>query len=226
MTVVTAYLSPSRLGLHEECRRCFWLAVNEGLRRPSGPFPSLPGGMDRELKAHFDRYRARGDLPPELEGRFDGRLLDDEAFLADARDWRERPVLRDEGLDAVLRGAVDDLLETPDGDLVVLDYKTRGHPPKGDGAPDYYVRQLDCYNLVLRETGHPTADVAYLLYYHPETVRDAGEVAFNVDLVEVPVDVDAARRLFETAVATLEGPVPDSDPDCDFCDWGRRVAAF
>lgn len=212
-------LSPSRLGLFAECPRCFWLALREGLSRPSGPFPSLPGGMDREIKAHFDRYRERGALPPELDGQVDERLHPDQSFLAGARDWRTEPKLRDERLDVVLRGGIDDLLVADDGSLVVLDYKTRGYPPKGDGRPDYYVRQLNCYNLLLRESGHPTADHAYLLYYHPETVRGDGAMGFHTDLVEVQVDVGAAHQLLEDAVATLDGTLPDAATGCEFCEW-------
>lgn len=221
---MTVKLSPSRLGLFEECSRCFWLALNEGLGRPSGPFPSLPGGMDREIKAHFDRCRARGVLPPALEGQVDERLHTDQSFLDAARDWRRDPRLRDDELDVVLRGGVDDLLEADDGSLVVLDYKTRGYPPKGDGAPDYYVRQLNLYTLLLRETGHPTADHAYLLYYHPDAVGDDGAVGFHTDLVRVPVDIGAARRLLADAVATLDGPLPDAAADCDFCEWAEAGA--
>jgi hypothetical protein len=44
-------LSPSSLSLLKECPRCFWLQFNKGIRRPSTVFPSLPGGMDRILKA-------------------------------------------------------------------------------------------------------------------------------------------------------------------------------
>lgn len=215
-------LSPSRLGRFAECPRCFWLELHEGLYRPSGPFPSLPGGMDREIKAHFDRYRARGELPPALDGQVDERLLADQSFLEAARDWRGEPIHRDPSLGAVVRGGVDDLLETEDGRLVVLDYKTRGHPPRGDGAPDYYRRQLDCYNLVLRETGHPTADHAYLLYYYPEQVHDEGAVAFTTELVQTPVDVDAARELVAAAVETYEGSMPPADPDCDYCQWNEE----
>lgn len=219
-------LSPSRLGRYADCSRCFWLAENEGLRRPSGPYPSLPAGMDRELKAHFDRFRARGELPPGLDGRVDERLLADQAFLEAARDWRRGPTLRDESLDVVLRGGLDDLLRTDRGGLVVLDYKTRGYPPTGDGAPEYYVRQLNCYALMLRASGHPAADHGYLLYYHPESVLDGGDVAFHADLVRVPVDVAAVRALLESAVATLRGPLPAAATDCDFCDWADARAGY
>ena len=48
------------------------------MHRPSGPFLSLSGGMDRKLKIYFDRYRTEGKLPPELEGKLfeDLKLLD------------------------------------------------------------------------------------------------------------------------------------------------------
>lgn len=218
-------LSPSRLGLFAECARCFWLAEREGLRRPRRPFPSLPSGMDREIRAHFDRQRARGELPPALDGRVDERLYPGQAFLDGARDWRAAPRLVDEALGAVLRGGVDDLLETDDGQLVVLDYKTRGTPPPGDGAPRYYRRQLSLYHLLLEAAGHPTADHAYLLYYHPEGVTGGGTVTFGTDLVRVEVDVAAARRLLEEAVAALDGTLPRPGSDCEFCEWAEARAS-
>jgi hypothetical protein len=59
-------ISATSLGLLEDCPRCFWLQFNRGVKRPAGIFPSLPSGMDRILKAHFDRFRDAGTLPPEL----------------------------------------------------------------------------------------------------------------------------------------------------------------
>ena len=49
-------LSPSSLSLLSDCPRCFWLQLNKGVKRPEGIFPSLPSGIDRILKDHFDRY--------------------------------------------------------------------------------------------------------------------------------------------------------------------------
>jgi len=46
--------SPSKLNLVKDCPRCFWLEFNKKFRRPRGIFPSLPSGMDKILKNHFD----------------------------------------------------------------------------------------------------------------------------------------------------------------------------
>ena len=59
-------LSPSALNLFKECPRCFWLTHHKVWKRPSGIFPSLPSGMDRILKVHFDKFRDGGRLPPEI----------------------------------------------------------------------------------------------------------------------------------------------------------------
>ena len=44
-------LSPSDLTfLWDECKRCFYLKVRENFRRPSAPFPSIFGLIDRLMK--------------------------------------------------------------------------------------------------------------------------------------------------------------------------------
>ena len=56
-------LSPSSLNLMKECPRCFWLDKHNVWKRPSGIFPSLPSGMDKILKVHFNKFRDKGELP-------------------------------------------------------------------------------------------------------------------------------------------------------------------
>lgn len=217
---MTVALSPARLDRYAECPRCFWLQVNERADRPGGPFPSLPDGMDRTIKAHFDRYRRKGALPPELAGTVDAALETDRAFVERCRAWQADPTYVDRDLGVVLRGALDDLLRTPEGSLVVLDYKTRESPPPGEtGTPDYYARQLSCYGLILRSNGHPTADHGMLLYYSPDVVTDDGAVRFHTELRRVPLDLEAVRGSVEGAVETLRGPLPDHQPGCAFCAW-------
>lgn len=213
-------LSPSRMNLYAECPRCFYLRVNEKVERPSGPFPSLPSGVDRELKDHFDRYREKGETPPEIEeAEIDAKLFSDKGFLEKARDWRSEPRWEDPATGAVLRGGVDDLLENDEG-LIVLDYKTRGYPPKGkNGAPDYYERQVNLYNLILRENGYSTADFGLILYFYPKRVQEDGDLVFENELRKVPVDTGRAKRTVREAVETLEGEIPEHSKTCDYRDW-------
>jgi CRISPR/Cas system-associated exonuclease Cas4 (RecB family) len=214
-------LSPSRINLFFECKRCFWLRVNEGVKRPSGPFPSLPGGMDTEIKKHFDRFRERDEVPPELEeADIEAEPLDDQEFLEKARSWQTEPKWHDPQTGAVLRGGVDDLLESRNGNIIVMDYKTRGYPPKEEnGAPEYYERQVNLYNLILRENGHRTEDFGLILYYYPDRILDSGDVVFHRELREIPVDINRARETVREAVDVLEGPMPEHSDDCDFCEW-------
>src|SRR5262245_47999348 len=105
-------LSPTTLNLFADCPRCFWLAKRKGIRRPSGPFPSLPNGMDRLLKTHFDRHRANGSVPPEL-ARFPGRLFSDRTRLDIWRNNRRGLRCAIDG--TMLMGALDDLFLGEDG---------------------------------------------------------------------------------------------------------------
>ena len=138
----TFNLSPSSLSLFNDCRRCFWLTLHNKWQRPKGIFPSLPSGIDLVLKEYFDGYMEKNQLPPELNKDirlFGSKLFSDFEKLQEWRDNRRGLVYQDsEG--NIIRGAIDNLIIREDK-LIVLDYKTRGSPPKDD-TPDYYILQL------------------------------------------------------------------------------------
>jgi hypothetical protein len=211
-------LSPSTLSIFTECPRCFWLHFH-GIKRPDTIFPSLPSGMDRILKQHFDRYARRGQLPPELKPlRGQVALFDDGGLMS---DWTSnRRGLNWEHRGNILRGAVDYIL-VREGKLIVLDFKTRGFPLKEDTAK-HYQNQLDIYNLLLRKNGFRTEDYSYLLFYHPHEVARNGKIDFVTDLVRMKTYPGSAERLFRKAVAVLEGRKPEASPGCGFCQWGRE----
>jgi len=164
-------LSPSSLNLFLECPRCFWLQINDRIHRPRGIFPSLPSGMDNVIKTYFDGYRAKKELPPEIKKEVQGKLMSDLNLLNQWRNWRTGLEYSDEALGVSLFGALDDCLQ--DGkEYIVLDYKTRGFPPKEGDSEKYYGNQLDCYSLLLEENGFPTKGIGYLGYYYPEKVYE------------------------------------------------------
>lgn len=221
---MTYKLSPSSIGLMLDCPRCFWRHMVENIRRPAGPFPSLPNGIDRILKEHFDRFMERGGFPPELREQdgIDGcSLFNDKEKLRIWRDGRRGGIeYWDEESGVLLRGAVDNIL-VKGGKLIVLDYKTRGRSPEGDTheySRKYYQTQMDLYNLLLRKNGYQTEDYAYLLFYYPNQVTETGEVIFDTELIKMPTDPERGEEVFKKAIKLLqleEPPMPS--PDCAFC---------
>jgi hypothetical protein len=212
--------SPSSLNLLKDCPRCFWLHFNEGIRRPRGIFPSLPSGMDRILKEHFDAFRDRDELPPELAKLKENIKLFEDVELLD--EWRNnfRGIQYVDKDGNRLRGAVDNILKKGEK-LIVLDYKTRGYPLKEDTAA-YSQDQLDLYNFLLRKNDYKTANYAFLLFYHPNKVSESGDVAFHADLVKMKVNVKNAENILKEALATLEGKMPEHAGDCEYCKWAEK----
>jgi hypothetical protein len=209
--------SPSSLSLLKDCPRCFWLQFNKNIKHPETIFPSLPSGMDKILKEHFDRFMKKQQLPPELKGlNGEVKLFDNEELL---KVWRSnfKGIQWTDKNGNVFRGAVDNILQKGKK-LIVLDYKTRGFPLKED-THEHYQDQLDIYNFLLRKNGYDTEEYAYLLFYHPTGVHESGAVDFQADLVKMAISVKNAEKIFKEALAVLESTMPKPGEECGFCEW-------
>jgi hypothetical protein len=208
-------LSPSSLSVLSECPRCFWLSFN-GHPRPSGIFPSLPSGMDKIFKEHFDKYASHGELPPEID-------IDAKPYTGpELETWRNnrKGITWTDSDGNILKGAVDNILVKGDK-LIVLDYKTRGFPLKEDTAA-HYQDQLNIYNYLFRKNGLATADYAYLLFYYPNGFTKDGNVIFNKDLVKMKIDIGNAEKLWKKGLKVLSGRIPKASPECEWCKWRER----
>ena len=207
-------LSPSSLNLMKDCPRCFWLDKHKVWSRPSGIFPSLPNGMDRILKTHFDKFRDKGKLPPELNNHehiSDMKLFDDEELL---KIWRNnlKGISWTDEEGNILHGAVDNILKKGKK-LIVLDYKTRGFPLKEDTHKTSQ-NQLDTYNFLLRKNNYETEDYGFLLFYMPKEVLETGEVIFNTELIKMKTNPKNAENIFKYAIKLLNSDCPK-----DSCEW-------
>ena len=207
-------LSPSSINLFKDCPRCFWNHFNNK-PRPAGIFPSLPSGMDKILKIHFDFFMEKQQLPPELKQLKDYKLFDNKELL---ELWRNNfKGIQYTHNNVLIRGAVDNIL-VKGTKLVVLDYKTRGFPLKED-THEHYIDQLNIYNFLLRKNNYQTEDYAYLLFYHPNKVLENGDFTFHAELIKIPINTDEAEILINEAIECLSKDQPESDIDCEFCKY-------
>ena len=213
----TYKLSPSTLNLMKECPRCFWLAQHKVWKRPAGIFPSLPSGMDKILKHHFDKFRDQDKMPPELceKGECTGmKLFDDKEKM---KVWQSnfKGVSWTDKKGNELHGAVDNIL-VKGKKLVVLDYKTRGYALKEDTAEHYRLQQ-NTYNFLLRKNGYQTEDYFFLLFYVPNEVMATGEVIFDTSLVKMKVNISNAQKVWKEALECLDGKCPKVK-ECGWCE--------
>ena len=211
-------LSPTSLNLMLECPRCFWLAIVKKIKRPESIFPSLPSGMDKILKEHFDRFMEKNELPPELKEQEcvnDCKLFDDKEKLKLWRNNLKGLEYYDKKEDVLLHGAVDNIL-VKGKKLIVLDYKTRGYPLKED-THEHYQLQLDIYNFLLRKNGYPTCDYSYLLFYYPNKVLSTGEVIFDTKLIKMNISAESGEKIFKRAVELVKGEMPEAGKECQWC---------
>jgi len=210
-------VTPSQLGMLMECPRCAWLYFKRGLARPMGPFPSLPGGFDLLFKNYFDSFRSQDLLPPELAGKVEEKLF---PGMEKLRIWRSNM----QGIRAefpeyniLLKGAIDEMLVANSGDLVVLDFKTRGYPVKED-SHTYYQTQLDLYALLFDKNGYRVAPYGYLLFFWPSSYAQHGS-KFETELVKVATSPQGGRRALENLKEILAREIPPSASRCEFCRY-------
>jgi len=215
-------ISRANLQLFKECPRCFWLYKHKGIQRPRGYPYTLSIAVDQLLKAEFDQFRERGEMHPVLvgyNGLGDAKLFPDQEQLRQWRNNFEGLQYYDETLNAILFGAVDDMLEFPDGSLAVIDYKSSG--AKEILVYDDYKTQMDVYTYLLEQMGHKTARKGYFVFYQVD--KNSGfnsRLPFRGEVREIDADPSYVHDLFAQAVALARADkAPKSHSDCEYCLW-------
>jgi len=223
-------LSRFQLDLFVNCPRCFWLLKRHGIKQPAGYPLALNTAMDGLLKAEFDEYRQRGEPHPILaQHGVQARLFADTAKLQEWRNNFQGLRWTDPDSGHILFGAIDDLLEFPDGSHAVVDYKSSG--AREISVYPSYQLQMDVYTFLLQQLGYRPAPKAYFAFF--VAVRDdgfRGRLPFRSALVEVEPRPERVPGLFRQAIEAAQSAVmPASGLECESCRWldqaGPVVAA-
>lgn len=209
-------LTKSKFGIMKSCPRCFWWEMNKGLKRFEGPQSRLANAADDRIKNHFDRFRARGDLPPELQNdSYTGKLYPNQTLLNEWRLAQKGLVYLDASTGITLKGVFDDLLQEEEA-TIVLDYKTVSKNPKNftieklkEDINDYdYTFQLELYTAILKLNGHKTKPYGYLLFYCLGELDSKGNPTFHTILVKINLDLSRIKDYTEVALRILAPPEP------------------
>ena len=223
-------ISRSGLRLFMECPRCFWLDLHHKIKRPPGYPYTLSAAVDYMVKREFDGYRRNGELPPVLvnAGINGAKLYNGDNFS----DWRNNfkgVSFFDENLNAILYGAVDDILEFADGSLAVVDYKSSGS--KEIAIYSDYQKQMDVYNWILKQNAYEMYPEAFFVFYQVQ--KDEGGfnnvLRFKEQVKPVKVNTEWVGPAFEAAVELARQDSPPSSVEavkaghCDHCHYVKMA---
>ena len=211
------WLSHSALEELHRCPRCFWLSYKEGIKLPEGIQSRLANRFDIILKKYFDSYRVKGKLPPLIDDKIKGQLQN---------PFRERYYFRFND-EFGFYGKLDECLIDNEGHHIPVDFKTASSDPREKETLSAYQNQIDEYLFLMEENGKKVANFGYLIYFFPEmSIELTNGFPMIVHVVKIERKVKDIRKRIEAAVKILQGSIPDSSPECVFCNWFGKVKKY
>lgn len=223
-------LSRSKIDLFAECPRCFYIDNRLGTARPPGfPF-NLNSAVDHLLKKEFDTHRAGRTAHPLMEKYG----VDAVPFQHDDMDvWRENfkgIEYHHKATGFTVSGAVDDIWVRPNGELIVVDYKSTSKDEEITALDqdwhDGYKRQMEVYQWLLRQKGFKVSDRGYFVYANASKDRKAFDGKLEFDVTLVPHEgngswIEATLKKIKTCLDSNE--IPEVGAECDYCAY-RKAA--
>lgn len=228
-------LSRSKIDLFTECPRCAFLDMKFGIKRPSGPSFTLNNAVDELFKREFDAHRADGTPHPLMKAyKLDAVPLKD-ARLDEWRDALKRGIsYHHEPTKLFIRGGIDDVWTTPEGEFIIVDYKATSKkvgPSSEDDLYDSYKRQMEIYQWLFRRSGHKVFPTGYFVYANGNSDAKAFDGKLEFDITLIPYtgsDEWIEPKLFELRAMLDSDAIPApgisfGGGPCDFCTYREEA---
>lgn len=230
-------VSRSKIDLFMQCPRCFWLDARLKIKRPSSPPFLINSAIDALLKVEFDSYRQDGAQHPwQIEFKVDAKPF----AHKDLDRWRHTFTgvqYLHEPTNLLVFGGVDDVWQTPKGELVVVDYKATAKDEEiNDLKPqgtwhDMYRRQMEVYQWLLRGEGHKVSDTGYFVYANGIANGDGffNKVEFRTNIFPYkgsdawvePTLMKIKQCLDSDEMPEVGRQVMNQEEPCEFCTYAK-----
>jgi hypothetical protein len=230
-------LSRSKIGLFQECPRCFYLDNVLGTARPPGfPF-NLNTAVDALFKKEFDIHRAKETQHPLMKQYG----VDAVPFQHPKMDiWRENF----KGIDYLhsetgmtISGAVDDVWVNPKGELMIVDYKSTSKDATIDALDEDwhigYKRQMEIYQWLFRKNDFTVSNTGYFVYANASKDKEAFDGLLEFEITLIPYTGDSSwvdGTLLDIKACLTSAEIPEASEDCDYCRYrdmaGKKFKAL
>ncbi len=222
-------LSRSKIELFLNCPRCFYMDRRLGVGQPPGfPF-ALNSCVDLLLKREFDGHRVQGIAHPMMQVYG----LDAIPYAhSDLEIWRENfkgVTFHHPETNLIISGAVDDIWIKPDGELIIVDYKSTSKDSEVNLDADWqrgYKNQMEIYQWLFRKNGFQVSNTGFFVYCNGKRDRQAFDAKIEFDIKLIPYEGDSSwvDQAVINARKCLDGKLPQPNLECDFCAYREASA--
>ena len=213
------------------CPRCCVLEVKYKIRPLSLPF-TLNMAVDNLCKNEFDYYREKQEPHP----MFLEHDIEAVPFKhPDIDRWRNnRQGIRyiSEEHQYNFGGAIDDVWQKPNGQLIISDVKATSKNEfdwdKTFNQYDYakgYQRQLEMYQWLFKMNGFDVASEAYLVYYNGKKHEPSfnKKLKFDEYVIKLECSTDwVEEKVIETAKMIQSDQFPKPSSSCANCNYLKK----
>src|SRR5262249_2316428 len=142
------------------------------------------------FKREFDIHRKAGTTHPLMkEYGLDAVPLRDDR-MDEWRDALKRGIkFHHERSNFILRGGIDDVWCTPDGELIIVDYKATSKkqgPSSEDDLYDSYKKQMEVYQWLFRQNDFKVSPTGYFVYANGNADKEAFDAKLEFSVVLIP----------------------------------------
>jgi CRISPR/Cas system-associated exonuclease Cas4 (RecB family) len=191
------------------------------------PSFNLNIAVDELFKKEFDEFRKAGKRHPIM----DEYNIDAVPYKhKDIGVWRDNFVglsCIHEKTGLVVSGAVDDIWESSEGELIVVDYKSTSKEGKivtldDSSWSDQYKRQIGVYQWLLEKNGFKVHKTGYFVYANALQTEEKfdNKLIFDTTLVSCEGDTSWIEDTLMNIKECLESDTyPASGEGCEFCPY-------
>lgn len=212
------------------CPRCFYIDKRLGTGRPPGfPF-SLNSAVDNLLKKEFDALRAKKAPHPLLKASGVDGIPATNNMLDEWRNNFKGVRYTHEKTNFIVYGAIDDILEAPNGEYILIEFKATSKSEAITGlTADHhagYKRQAEIYQWLLRKNGYKVSDTAYFFYCNGLRNKESFDKKLEFEISIIPYK-GSDKWVEETILAAhkclISDKLPAAGKECDYCAYRDAV---
>lgn len=126
-------------------------------------------------------------------------------------------------------GIVDDIWVKPNGELIIVDYKstsTKDEISLEDKYKQGYKKQLELYQWIFRNKGFDVSNLGFFVYANATKDRDKfdGRLEFEMQLISHTGDDSWVEPTLFEIKKTLDSSVtPEPTATCEYCNYVNKI---